>query len=53
MNSFNRLSYTYIILFNKKRIYDYNKKMPEILYFKKMRIFAIQTEVVSITEIAK
>ena len=35
MNNFNRLSYTYINLFNKKRIYDYNEKMPEILYLRK------------------
>ena len=39
MNSFNRLSYTYIFILNKKRIYNYNRKMPEILYFEKKCVY--------------
>lgn len=35
MNSFNRLLYTYRFIFNRKILFDYNRKMLKILYFQK------------------
>ena len=33
MNSFNRLLYTYRIIFNRKILYDYNKKNAQNFVF--------------------
>ena len=42
MNSFNRLLSLYIVLFNRKILYDYNEKCQKFVFYEKMRIFVIQ-----------
>ena len=43
MNSFNRLSYTYRFIFNRKILIDYNRiLLKNFVFSKKMPIFVIQ-----------
>lgn len=54
MNSFNRLSYTYRFIFNRKILYDYNRKNAQNFVFsKKMPIFAIQKKTIKLTIMGK
>lgn len=42
MNNFNKLLYTYKSIFNRKTLYDYNKKNAKKFVFqKKIRIFVM------------
>ena len=47
MNSFNRLLYTYRFIFNRKILFDYNRKNAQNFVFsKKMPIFVIQKKTI-------
>ena len=46
MNSFNRLLYTYRFIFNRKILFDNNKRCSKFCVLKKIPTFAIQKKTI-------